>query len=134
MRKILIATHSYLADGLKKTVEFIIGERPDISILTAYVEENFDIIKEIESVFSHLSEKDDLIVLVDILGGSVSNAFAHYHERENFYLISGVNLPLVLEVVASLEQDTGKVIEKGIASGKQGILFVNELFGEEENF
>lgn len=132
MKKIVIASHSYLAEGMKKTVEFILGERQNISVMTAYIEEDFEIEEEIEKLFTELSDGDELIVVVDILGGSVSNAFAQFLIKEKFYLVSGMNLPLLLELITHLDGDTTLAIQKGIEAGKSGVQLVNELFREEE--
>ncbi|HCI1234019.1 TPA: PTS fructose transporter subunit IIA, partial [Enterococcus faecium] len=92
--------------------------------------------QEIEQLFSDLAPDDELIVTVDLLGGSVSNAFSEQIGKDNFYLISGVNLPLLLELCLSGEQDTKKLIQKAMNSGNEGIVLVNELLEktEEDDF
>lgn len=132
MKRIVIASHSYLAEGMKKTVEFILGERQNISVMTAYIEEDFEIEEEIEKLFTELTDEDELIVVADILGGSVSNAFAQFLIKEKFYLISGMNLPLLLELITHLDGDMTLAIQKGVEAGKSGVQLVNELFREEE--
>ncbi len=106
MRKIVIATHSMMAKGLKDTLEFIIGPQKSLLAITAYIDSDYSINQEIEQLFSDLAPDDELIVTVDLLGGSVSNAFSEQIGKDNFYLISGVNLPLLLELCLSGEQDT----------------------------
>lgn len=127
MRKIVIATHSMMAKGLKDTLEFIIGPQKSLLAITAYIDSDYSINQEIEQLFSDLAPDDELIVTVDLLGGSVSNAFSEQIGKDNFYLISGVNLPLLLELCLSGEQDTKKLIQKAMNSGNEGIVLVNEL-------
>jgi fructoselysine and glucoselysine-specific PTS system IIA component len=136
MRKIVIATHSMMAKGLKDTLEFIIGPQKSLLAITAYIDSDYSINQEIEQLFSDLAPDDELIVTVDLLGGSVSNAFSEQIGKDNFYLISGVNLPLLLELCLSGEQDTKKLIQKAMNSGNEGIVLVNELLGktEEDDF
>ena len=136
MRKIVIATHSMMAKGLKDTLEFIIGPQKSLLAITAYIDSDYSINQEIEQLFSDLAPDDELIVTVDLLGGSVSNAFAEQIGKDNFYLISGVNLPLLLELCLSGEQDTKKLIQKAMNSGNEGIVLVNELLEktEEDDF
>ena len=136
MRKIVIATHSMMAKGLKDTLEFIIGPQKSLLAITAYIDSDYSINQEIEQLFSDLAPDDELIVPVDLLGGSVSNAFSEQIDKDNFYLISGVNLPLLLELCLSGEQDTKKLIQKAMNSGNEGIVLVNELLEktEEDDF
>ena len=132
MRKIVIATHSMMAKGLKDTLEFIIGPQKSLLAITAYIDSDYSINQEIEQLFSDLAPDDELIVTVDLLGGSVSNAFSEQIDKDNFYLISGVNLPLLLELCLSGEQDTKKLIQKAMNSGNEGIVLVNELLEKTE--
>ena len=136
MRKIVIATHSMMAKGLKDTLEFIIGPQKSLLAITAYIDSDYSINQEIEQLFSDLAPDDELIVTVDLLGGRVSNAFSEQIGKDNFYLISGVNLPLLLELCLSGEQDTKKLIQKAMNSGNEGIVLVNELLEktEEDDF
>ncbi|EOA3460993.1 PTS sugar transporter subunit IIA [Enterococcus hirae] len=136
MRKIVIATHSMMAKGLKDTLEFIIGPQKSLLAITAYIDSDYSINQEIEQLFSDLAPDDELIVTVDLLGGSVSNAFSEQIGKDNFYLISGVNLPLLLELCLSGEQDTKKLIQKAMNSGNEGIVLVNDLLEktEEDDF
>lgn len=136
MRKIVIATHSMMAKGLKDTLEFIIGPQKSLLAITAYIDSDYSINQEMEQLFSDLAPDDELIVTVDLLGGSVSNAFSEQIGKDNFYLISGVNLPLLLELCLSGEQDTKKLIQKAMNSGNEGIVLVNELLEktEEDDF
>ena len=136
MRKIVIATHSMMSKGLKDTLEFIIGPQKSLLAITAYIDSDYSINQEIEQLFSDLAPDDELIVTVDLLGGSVSNAFSEQIGKDNFYLISGVNLPLLLELCLSGEQDTKKLIQKAMNSGNEGIVLVNELLEktEEDDF
>ena len=136
MRKIVIATHSMMAKGLKDTLEFIIGPQKSLLAITAYIDSDYSINQEIEQLFSDLAPDDELIVTVDLLGGSVSNAFSEQIGKDNFYLISGVNLPLLLELCLSGEQGTKKLIQKAMNSGNEGIVLVNELLEktEEDDF
>ena len=84
MRKIVIATHSMMAKGLKDTLEFIIGPQNHFLAITAYIDSDYSINQEIEQLFSDLAPDDELIVTVDLLGGSVSNAFSEQIGKDNF--------------------------------------------------
>lgn len=76
MRKLLVATHGRFASGIMETFKLIMGENEDISEISAYVEPGFDMQKEAEKKIHELNEEDELIIVADIMGGSIANTFS----------------------------------------------------------
>ena len=75
MRKFLLASHAYLAKGMKSSLELILGEQECVDVLCAYTDEQYDIKVEIEKKLTALQPEDELIVITDLFGGSVNNEF-----------------------------------------------------------
>ena len=103
------------------------GEQKNIDTLCAYKEEDFDLKKEVSNIFDNLSNEDELIVVTDIFGGSINNEFMNYIERDNFHLICGLNLPLLMELI--LIQDDKNITEKiknALNMSKETIKYCNE--------
>ncbi|MBS4958676.1 PTS fructose transporter subunit IIA [Clostridium tertium] len=133
MRKILVATHSYFAEGIRGALNFILGDKANLDIMNAYITQDFDIEAKVNQILEDLSEDDELIVLVDLLGGSVSNTFSNKIYDRRLHVISGVNFPMLLEIVLSQSEDIEEVIKSGIESGKNGIVYVNEVVNKTMN-
>ena len=76
MRKVLVATHASFAKGIKETLDFIVGKQDKVETMCAYLTSDFNIDKEIDDIIKSMDKHDELIVLVDLMGGSVSNAFS----------------------------------------------------------
>ena len=51
MRKLLIATHGYLADGVKSSINILCGEKSEVTYLNAYVEDG-DIKENVKDFFN----------------------------------------------------------------------------------
>lgn len=100
MYYIVVATHGKLGYELVSSMEMIIGKQKKIIVIGLKPEDDPKILKESfrECVINY--GKDNLIFLVDLLGGVVSN-MAKPIAREGIPVITGVNLPMLLEVVAS---------------------------------
>lgn len=98
MRKLLVATHERFASGIMETLKLIMGENEDISEISAYVEPGFDMQKEAEKKIHELDEEDELIIVADIMGGSVANVFSSYIQSEKVHIITGLNLPLLISL------------------------------------
>jgi fructoselysine/glucoselysine PTS system EIIA component len=128
MRKFLIATHGSLAGGAQSSLEMILGSTDNIFVLQAYAEENKSIQDELEIIFNQVSATDEMIIFTDLMGGSVTNQVLQYTRKENVYVISGFNLPLLLDIVlADADTPVMEVIETGIQNAKDQIVFVNKL-------
>jgi len=137
-RKFLIATHGRLAGGVKSSLDVITGAMDSIFLIEAYVDENRSLEDDIKAVLEHVSDNDELIVFSDIMGGSVTNQILQYALQANVHVVSGFNLPLVIEIILS-DTDTPaeEVIAEAIENAKQQMVYVNKLLTaqnqEEDN-
>lgn len=139
MIKLLLASHGDLADGIYSSLKIIVGEQNNISTLCAYKEEEFDLQKEISNILINLQKEDKLIVITDIFGGSVNNEFMNNLQSKNFYLIAGLNLPLVMELITiQNEDDIEGMIKSALENSKDSIKYCNpiieSMYIEEEGF
>ncbi len=100
------------------------GENEDISEISAYVEPGFDMQKEAEKKIHELNEEDELIIVADIMGGSIANTFSSYIQSEKIHIITGLNLPLLIGLAQDLDSDvsTDELIENAIQMGREGIV------------
>jgi fructoselysine/glucoselysine PTS system EIIA component len=128
MRKYLIATHGTLAQGIHSSLEIIMGTLENVFLLQAYADENKSIKEEIDTVLEKISNEDELIIFTDLMGGSVTNQILQYALKEKVYIVSGFNLPLLLDILlADQEIPVNEIIETGIKNAKDQIVFVNKL-------
>ena len=102
MLKLLLASHGKMAEGMKSAVELLIGKQENLTVISAYVEgRNID--KELAAYFASLDEEDQLVMLSDLYGGSVNQKMYLYLDRPNTFLVSGINLALLLELCMAEE-------------------------------
>jgi len=134
MRKYLIAAHGTLASGIRSSLEIIIGSLENIFIIDAYVGEYQSLEDEIALVLSHIKDDDDFIVFTDLMGGSVTNQILQHALKKNVYIISGFNLPLLLDILlADPATPVNEVIETGIKTAKDQIVYINNLLTTDKN-
>ena len=134
MRKILIATHGEFAGGLKQTMDFVLGGNEKVGVLSAYTTPDFDMDREAAAVVDELEDGDELIVMTDVLGGSVANAFSGHISHPGVYVLAGVNAPMLESAM-----DTQELITQGIQAAREGCVFINGLMKQafeesEEDF
>lgn len=131
-KKYFLISHNEFAFGLKKALEMIVGKQDN---LWAYGlmpgEHPDDIIAEIES---QLSDETEAVILGDIAGGSVCNSAMRLTTMKNVVLITGVNLPLAMEIIISQvtnEQAIDSLVERTRQSMK--IVTVSPIQKETDN-
>ncbi|MCI8292565.1 MAG: PTS sugar transporter subunit IIA [Hespellia sp.] len=127
-RKFLIATHSTFAQGIRNTLEMILGEQPSVSTLCAYTDGASDIESSVKKIVDSLEPDEELIIATDLFGGSVNNAFMNYISHPHIHLIAGVNLPLLFELLTNSETlPAEELIENAVSNAKEQILYCNSL-------
>lgn len=130
MPKIVLASHGLLAKGMKNSIEIIMGPTKNLELVTAYIDD-IDPEVEAEKIFNNLNQDETLIVVTDLFGGSVNNVFLNYINKENFYLISGMTLALVLQLLMIKEDENiEENIIRLIDETKDHIVLCNDLLKE----
>lgn len=127
MKKIIIATHHNLAKGLKDTLNYISPNTAEIIDLNAYVDDE-TLENSIDQALNEFSRDEQIIVLTDMMGGSVNQEFAKRLSDYNIELISGVNLPVALSLILSLgdEEVSSEMIRQTIEEARQQLVYVND--------
>ena len=131
-RKFLIATHGALASGIKSSLEMIIGAVENVFLIQAYMEENKPIEKEIQEIIEQTGDNEELVIFSDILGGSVTNQILQHALKPGIFIVSGFNLPLVMEIIlAGNDESPETTIENAIINAREQMVFVNKLVSAE---
>ncbi|SDF91672.1 PTS system, mannose-specific IIA component [Dyadobacter soli] len=133
MRKFLIATHGTFAGGIRSSLEMIIGHQEHLHVIQAYVEENKGLEEELTALLGGLSENDELVIFTDLLGGSVTNQVLRHALKENVHIVSGINLPLLVDVLlADPDEPVTGVIANAIQAAKDQMVYVNDVVTSQQ--
>ena len=123
----ILASHGKFAEGLYNTLQFIMGKQENIMTICAYIDDD-DIEKKIDKTITELTDKNcDIIVLTDVYGGSINNIFLKYVERPNIHLVSGTNLPLIMDMLFNQNMETDEMIKKAIESASKAIIYCKNI-------
>ena len=133
MKKIIIASHQYLAQGLKSTLEYIVPNTVEVIDINAYIE-NISVENQILTSLEQCNEEEQIFVFTDLLGGSVNQGFIEKITKYNIELIAGANLPIIMTIVLGLgEQDLSKDdIRVAIEEARNQLVYVNDLLSTQE--
>jgi fructoselysine and glucoselysine-specific PTS system IIA component len=128
MRKFLIATHGAFARGIKSSLDIIIGPMENVFIIQAYLEENKSIGEELDKILQQSGDRDEWVIFSDLLGGSITNQVLRHDLGKKAHIITGFNLPLLIEILlADTEGSLPEIIETAISQAKEQIVYVNKL-------
>lgn len=141
--EIVLASHSTLALGMYQTVSLIMGQQEKLHYITAYVDDDLSFKEQLVKAITPI-KNEQIIFLTDVLGGSVNNELVQFvHGEDNYFLITGMNLPLVLELInyvnATSQVDSVTLMQKLqelVALGKDGLQVVMDVCdtAEDEDF
>ena len=131
MRKILVVSHSKLAQGFVAAMDLICGGGNKVDFINAYVD-NTPLSEQLKDYFSKLNPEDEKIVLTDLAFGSPNNECTPYIKTHWIKLVSGINLALLLAVVMEDENAafSDENIERLIQDAKDGICYINKKLAE----
>jgi fructoselysine and glucoselysine-specific PTS system IIA component len=129
MRKFLFASHGRFADGIRDSLEMVVGKNEDISTLCAYTEDVPDIKLSVQKFMSTLGSQDEAIVITDISKGSVTNEFITHLDDPRLHLITGLNLPLLIALILETPDtdDTQALIRTAVLESKETIQYCNDV-------
>ncbi len=126
MRKILLITHRTLATGLRDALVFFTNLPDQIIAIPCYINENNEFPrKEVEKELSTTSSEDDIIIMTDLLSGSVNQNVSKYMGSHRF-VITGINLALAMSILLDpADHLTSEHIEALIDKARQQMVLMN---------
>ena len=124
MKQILIATHGKMASGIRYTAELIVGKMDEITTIDAYVTPEDNVEKRFEEYFAQ-HENDRIFVFTDLMGGSVNQKLLGYSQKENVTLITGTNLPVLMQVMMADDDVTEDEIQEFIDDAREELQVVD---------
>ncbi|MES5936752.1 PTS fructose transporter subunit IIA [Mammaliicoccus lentus] len=129
MEKLILVSHGKFCEGIKDSVEMILGPQEHIFTVSLLEEDGP---QDLESKFTqHIDKDDDVVVFVDILGGTPANIISKLiMQGEELELYTGMNLPMIISYL------NGQMINEEvdyIYKGRKGIVKVNDIINDSES-
>ena len=129
---LIIATHGEMSKYTLELSKMVLGEFDNLSSVTFLPGEGpDDLVRKYEETLASFNNEYGTLFLVDIFGGSPYNAASRLVvENENMDIITGVNVPMLLELLDARDNiDAAKELaEVAKESGKSGIQSFSEIF------
>lgn len=123
--QIIIASHSYMAEGIYNATKMLSGNKNNVIVMKAYVEsDNFE--TEFQNVINTIQDKV-VIVLTDLLGGSVNQTVMRYKGEHDLQIIAGINLYSVIKLTQIDDNENiAEQIKNIVEQSREQILYINK--------
>ncbi|WP_057874032.1 PTS sugar transporter subunit IIA [Loigolactobacillus rennini] len=129
--KLLLISHGHLASGLITSYRMIAGDNQSMTCIELLSDGVGSFREKLKKYFRN---NDSVLALADVKGGTPYNEVLQYYLQSPGYirLVSGLNLPMLLEVGTKLDQleHLQDACELAKTSGKNGV----EVAIDESNF
>ncbi|UVK78930.1 MAG: mannose-specific PTS enzyme IIAB component [Sodalis sp. Ffu] len=121
----IIGTHGSAAKQLLKTAEMILGEQQNVAWVDFVPGENAEtLIEKYIALLANLDTTTGVLFLVDTWGGSPFNAASRIVvDKENYEVITGVNIPMLIETFMARDDNTSfpKLVSIAMEAGRVGV-------------
>ena len=109
MTDILIASHGHMSSGMKSSIEILTGMGAQIVAVDAYVDES-DYLPEIRQFVKNAT--GPAVIFTDLLGGSVNQKVILECDHQNIFIVSQMNLAIVMAVLLDTEELTTQRLQE----------------------
>jgi fructoselysine and glucoselysine-specific PTS system IIA component len=133
IRHFIIASHGKFAEGIMDSVRLISGEVEHVRCFCAFTNPEDNLEEKVDQYLSEYAEDDEIVVVADMLGGSVCNEFVRHLTRPNLHILAGMNLGLLLELFIHRNEPVPGMIEAAVNFAQTSVCYCNRLLNEMMN-
>ncbi|OGF49047.1 MAG: hypothetical protein A2231_03745 [Candidatus Firestonebacteria bacterium RIFOXYA2_FULL_40_8] len=119
---IVIVSHGNLCESLVHTSQMILGKQDKITSVPLTPSEGLDDLREkMREAVEELASPEGVLILADMFGGSAANVSTIFLTTHKVGVVTGVNLPMLLESMLSRSSYTDvKQLAKHITEKSRG--------------
>ena len=130
-----VGTHGMFSEEIVKSSEMIFGKQENVSSVTFKPGEGVEhLVEKYKKAIEKLDCTDGILFMVDLFGGSPFNAASMIAmNMEKAEIVTGVNLPMLLEVFGSKEfMSITELVNIAEGSGREAIKKLEKSQIDEE--
>jgi len=129
MTKIIIVAHGNVAGHLLDAVKNLAGEIKNIWAINFRVHQSPDDLKNSLDKILAENPREHSFILTDFLGGSPCSCACRLLPRKNVWIVSGVNLPMLLELTMKRDKiPPTQLCSEIITAARESIVDVKKKF------
>lgn len=124
MARLILATHSHLAEAFLETAKMICGESGvgDIKVFCMTETTNAEDFMDEVQQYVDLDPESEYFVMTDLYAASPCTSCVRVLGKYEYRLVTGLNLPMLLEVIfANQTCSLTELEERALEAGKEGV-------------
>lgn len=127
---IIVISHGTLSEQLVATASMIMGESSDVKYVTFSSKESLEDLRRKANEAVEPYESEGCLLLTDLMGGSANNISIELLKTKNVEVITGVNLPMLLEAIGyrNIADNLHELAARVHASGVKSMINLKEFF------
>ncbi|ANZ61514.1 PTS mannose transporter subunit IIA [Secundilactobacillus paracollinoides] len=136
MIAMIVASHGDFASGILQSATMIFGAQTKVTAVTFQASEGpADLKQKYEQALAEFDADDQVLFLVDLWGGTPFNVASQLvaQSPERMALLTGLNLPMMIDAYTLREQPLTDVVPHLENSGRKGIRHLDLTPSDEED-
>lgn len=136
-RKVVLASHGELSEGIVKSAKMIIGEfEYEVITYTLQLGHHPDEFKDVLEEEIMANADVEYVIMVDLFGASVSNSLFILTSYKNVKMFTGMNLNMLLSVLVEYKSELSDAdVENIVNDSRLGVRSLkNDILTDNENF
>ena len=133
MITVILVSHGGMAKGMVESTTMLIGDQPCLEYVTFEPGDGpEDLTEKVETRLTAALEKGEAIVMTDIPNGTPFNCVSRLMEHHHFYHLTGMNLPMVIDVVSQISEEAkaAALCIAAVEPAREAIIDVNAWMKE----
>ncbi len=121
--KLILLSHGLMAKETLSSARMILGDLANAYAMEMKAEDGLSGTKEkLDEVLSQIDENQDIVIMTDLKGGTPCNAaMMSMAERSGIYVLSGLNLGMLIEACVSSIEDSEELVDYLVKVGKEAV-------------
>lgn len=125
---IIVVSHADYGSAMLRTAEFILGQQSDCSSISVDVaHEVSETVRRLTDAAQRLDKGAGVIILTDMFGGTPTNLALSLLATHKVEVVTGVNLPMLLKVFTSRDNELEELARIAGEAGAKGIVVAGSM-------
>lgn len=125
---IIVISHGPFSKALIESAQMVYGKQDKVEAISLEAGVGMDSLRnKINNIIKEF-KVNEVLIMVDLLGGTPYNASSIEMGNSNINVITGLNMPMLLEALLFRNETLEKISSIATMAGKSGIVNVKERF------
>lgn len=130
---LVFVTHGRLAEEFRAALEHVVGPQDKLETVSIGPDDDMELRrKDILEAITRVDDKDGVILLTDMFGGTPSNLAISIMDHSRIEVIAGINLPMLIKLATiRAEANLEDAVLAAQDAGRKYISIASQVLGDK---